>query len=50
MEVVRGDSLGSGEGTTSAGSSSFIVAVVIGVGGLSLTGFFGGVGLANLSF
>ena len=42
MGVGVGASLGSGEGTTSAGTSSFI--------GFSLTGFFGGAGLANLSF
>ena len=39
---------GSGDGTASVGTSSFIVAVIS--VGFSLTGFFGGVGLANLSF
>ncbi len=48
MGVWRGASLGgSGDGTASGGTSSFIVAVG---GGFSLSGFFGGVGLANLSF
>ena len=39
---------GSGDGTASVGTSSFIVAV--GGSGFSFTGFFGGAGLANLSF
>ena len=45
--VWMGASLGSGEGATSAGTSSFITAVVV---GFSFTGFFGGAGRANLSF
>ena len=41
---VRGGSLGSGEGPSAGGSSSFTVV------GFSLDGFFGGGGLLNLIF